>query len=118
MHRSRSRTLLLALVALLAVPSAASAATLVGEVGPGSTIVLRTQTGVRVQTVRAGSTWTIVVRDRSTAHNFRLAGPGFARQTSLAFTGTATWTVTFRAGTWRYVCVPHADHMSGSVRAR
>lgn len=114
-----TRLLPLALVAmLLTVPATASAATLVGEAGPGVTINLRTQSGVRVQTVRAGSTWTIVVRDRSAHHNFRLVGPGFARQTSLAFVGTQTWTVRFRAGTWRYHCVPHADFMAGSLRAR
>jgi hypothetical protein len=44
----------------------------------------------------------ITVRDRSTKDGFRLAGPGVTRSTGTAFTGTATWTVTLRAGTYSF----------------
>jgi hypothetical protein len=103
--------------AALAAPSPAAAGTLIGEVGPGQSIILKTRAGVRVQSVRAGSTWTIIVRDHSTEHDFKLTGPGFSRMTTLAFVGTRTWTVTFAAGTWRYVCTAHPDMMRGSLRA-
>jgi len=44
----------------------------------------------------------ITVRDRSTKDGFRLAGPGVTRSTGATFTGTATWTVTLRAGTYSF----------------
>lgn len=110
--------LLASIALLLAAPAAASAGTLIGEVKPDRSIVLKTQAGVRVQTVRAGSTWTVVVRDRTNAHNFRLTGAGFARQTGIAFQGNQTWTVTFRAGTWTYLCTEHPETMRGTLRAR
>ena len=111
--------LLAALALLLAAPAAASAGTLYGEVKSDMTIVLKNAAGARVNTVRAGSTWTVVVRDRSNAHNFRLTGPGFAgRQTGIAFQGNQTWTITFRRGTWTYLCTEHPDMMRGTVRAR
>jgi hypothetical protein len=44
----------------------------------------------------------ITVADRSKTDGFVLRGPGVAKQTGGAFTGTVTWTVTLRAGTYRY----------------
>jgi hypothetical protein len=44
----------------------------------------------------------ITVRDRSTKDGFRLSGPGVTRSTSTTFTGSATWTVTLRAGTYSF----------------
>lgn len=110
--------LLLALAAMLlsAAPSA-QAATFVATVGPGHTISLRTQSGSLVRSVRAGTTHTIVVRDRARDHNFRLAGPGYARQTTVSGVSTQRWTVRFRRGTWTYLCGPHPVSMRGSLRA-
>jgi plastocyanin len=113
--------LLLAAVVLLVAPAGASAATsgtLVGTVNSNMTITLKTRAGARVTSVRAGSTWNVVVHDNANAHNFRLSGPGFSRQTRLSFVGTQTWTVTFRAGTWTYLCTEHPDTMRGTLRAR
>ena len=60
----------------------------------------------------------IVVRDRSTMHNFHLSGPGVNKRTTVRFRGSTTWTVTFRKGrTYRFVCDPHAMRMKGSFRA-
>ena len=65
-----------------------------------------------------GRRYRIVVRDRSTMHNFHLSGPGVNKRTTARFRGTATWTVTFRKGrTYRFVCDPHAKRMKGSFRA-
>ena len=48
--------------------------TLTATVGPGATI-LRTSRGARVTRLKAGR-YRIVVRDRSSMHNFHLSGPG------------------------------------------
>jgi plastocyanin len=91
--------------------------TLTATVGPGATISLRNSRGARVTRLKAGR-YRIVVRDRSTMHNFHLAGPGVNKRTAVRFRGTATWTVTFRKGrTYRFVCDPHAKRMKGSFRA-
>jgi ABC-type nitrate/sulfonate/bicarbonate transport system substrate-binding protein len=42
-----------------------------------------------------------VVRDTSRTANFRLVGPGVNRSTGVPFTGTVTWRVTLRPGTYR-----------------
>jgi hypothetical protein len=92
---------------VIAPTGAAPGATrLAGVTGPGFTITLK-KAGVKVRTVRAGK-YTITVRDRSTAHNFRLNGPGLNRQiTGLAFRGSKTVTVTLKRGRYTYQCDPH-----------
>lgn len=96
-------------------PPPPPATTLIATVGPGFTISLRTRSGRRVTRVRRGR-YRIVVRDRSSMHNFHLRGPRINKKTSVAFRGTRTWTVTLRAGRYRYVCDPHAARMRGSFR--
>ena len=91
--------------------------TLTATVGPGATISLRTSRGARVTRPKAGR-YRIVVRDRSTMHNFHLFGAGVNKRTTVRFRGSTTWTVTFRKGrTYRFVCDPHATRMKGSFRA-
>jgi plastocyanin len=85
------------------------------SVGPGFTISLRTTAGRIVRSLRA-RVYRITVRDRSRFHNFHLTGPGVNRRTGVAFLGTTTWTVRFRAGTYRFVCDPHRARMKGSLR--
>ncbi|HKP18674.1 MAG TPA: ABC transporter substrate-binding protein [Gaiellaceae bacterium] len=60
-----------------------------------------TLSGKPVKTVKAG-TYNFAVTDRSKTASFRLVGPGVRRSTSVAGTGTVTWTVALRAGTYRY----------------
>jgi len=106
---------LVAAAAMLAVPAAlarSSGATLVGTVGPGFTITL-TSGGKKVTTLKAGS-YTITVQDKSNIHNFHLTGPGVNKKTSVGGTGTTTWKVTLKKGTYKYVCDPHASFMKGS----
>ena len=82
-----------------------------GTVGPGFTITLAKKP------TRAGKV-KIVVADRSSSHNFHLTGPGVNVTTSVRGTGTKTFTVTLKKGTYRYVCDPHASFMRGSFRIR
>ena len=84
-------------------------------VGPGFTISLKTRAGGRLASLKAGR-YSILVRDRSSAHNFALRGPGVAKATSVARTQTTTWTVTLRAGTYTFVCNPHATAMRGTFK--
>jgi plastocyanin len=86
-------------------------------VGPGFTISTRTMSGARVRTYTRGRV-DLIVRDRSRAHNFHLIGPGVNRRTGVAFSGTRTWRLTLRPGTYRFLCDPHKTRMRGSFRVR
>jgi NitT/TauT family transport system substrate-binding protein len=70
------------------------------QVITGKTTTLRLD-GKSVTTVKAG-TYNFAVTDRSTTSGFRLVGPGIARSTSKGGTGTITWTVALKPGTYRY----------------
>jgi plastocyanin len=97
-------------------PPAPRIQTLTATVGPAATISLRTSRGARVTRLRAGR-YRIVVRDRSSMHNFHLLGLGVNKRTGVVFRGTTTWTVSFRKGRiYRFRCDPHAARMRGSFR--
>lgn len=83
------------------------------RVGPGFTITLTDDAGARVTKLDPG-TYVIEVEDESDQHNFHLFGPGVDRSTSVAGEGKETWNVTFKDGTYTYVCDPHASTMKGS----
>jgi plastocyanin len=115
----------IAVVALAAPPAAAApdstaATRLAGTTGPGFTITLK-RAGRTVTSLRAGS-YTFTVRDRSTAHDFVLVGPGVRnrRISGLAFTGTSRpVTLRLRRGVYTYYCTPHrAMGMRGTFRVR
>lgn len=95
-----------------AAAGGATAGTLTGTVGPGFTIQLA-QDGQPVTSLAPG-TYTIEIDDRSASHNFHLTGPGVDEATEVGETGMTTWTVTFEAGDYEYVCDPHASSMNGS----
>jgi Copper binding proteins, plastocyanin/azurin family len=101
-----------AVSALLAIPFAASALAaatpLAGTVGPGFTISMKKPT-------KAGS-YKLTVNDKSSIHNFHITGPGVNKKTSVGGTGKTTWTLTFRKGTYKFVCDPHASTMKGSFK--
>ena len=103
-------------VAATAVVSAAQAAPkatiLVATDGPGFTITLKSA-GKIVKKLKQG-TYVVRVSDKSAIHNFHLVGPGVAKTTGVAFTGTATWTVKLKVGKYTYICDPHAAVMKGS----
>jgi plastocyanin len=102
-----------AIVAALAAPSAfASTPTLNGVVGPGFTITLK-KAGVKVTKLKAG-TYIFKISDKSNIHDFHLTGPGVNKKTSVAAVTTATWKLTLKKGTYKFVCDPHASFMHGS----
>jgi plastocyanin len=106
-------------IAVFALASLGQAATpkLVGTAGPSFTIKV-TKAGKTVKTLKPG-TYKIVVNDKSDMHNFHLSGPGVNKKTTVAFTGTKTWTVKLKKGTYRYQCDPHASSgMKGSFKVR
>jgi plastocyanin len=104
--------------AMLAVPTTATTATtatkLTGTDGPGFTITLK-KGSAKVTKLTAGK-YTIVISDKSNIHNFHLTGPGVNKKTSVPKTGTTTWTVTLKKGTYKYICDPHATIMKGSFK--
>jgi plastocyanin len=74
--------------------------------------------GKKVSSLKAGK-YTIVVKDTSSGHNFRLTGPGVNKSTSVSAKGTYTWKVTLKkGGTYKYVCDPHASFMKGSFKVK
>ena len=88
---------------------------LVGTDGPGYTVEV-TKAGKDVKKLAAG-TYRIVVRDKSSAHNFHLIGPGVSKKTGVGFVGTKTWTVKLKKGKYTYQCDVHASQgMKGSFR--
>ena len=113
----------LALLALLLAAAGTAGArtgatpTLTGEVGPGFTIEVK-KAGKDVKTLPAG-TYKLKVEDKGTIHNFHLKGPGVDKKTGVSFTGTQTWTVKLRAGTYTYQCDPHASRgMKGTFKVK
>ncbi len=97
-----------AMAVVVVVPAALAAAApqLFGTVGPDFSITLRDSGGAAVTKVDPG-TYEVQVRDLSDFHNFRLAGPGVEESTGVEETGTVTWTVTFRDGTYSLLCEVH-----------
>ena len=117
----RTRSLLVAVVAAAAVAatgsgSAATAQTVNGTVGPGFTIGL-TMHGKRVTKLKAGTAYRFVISDQADIHDFHLSGPGLNRVlTSVEFTGTKTFVLRLKNGSYRFVCDPHSSIMHGSFR--
>lgn len=85
--------------------------------GPGEVITLKTRAGKAFKTMKVG-TYTMVVRDRSRAHNAHVVAPGFNKKTTVPYTGSQTWKVALkRAGTLRFLCDVHASvGMKGSAK--
>lgn len=115
---TRTRSVLLGALAaaVLAAPAAgvaASAPTINGTVGPGFTIGL-TRQGARVTRLRAGTAYRFVISDRSSIHDFHLSGPGLDRVlTGVSYTGTKSFVLRLRKGTYRFFCDPHSELMHG-----
>ena len=83
--------------------------TLQGSVGPGFDISLDGTDGLT-----AGS-YTIVVNDQSSAHNFHLTGPGGVDvATDVGEEGEETFEVELQSGEYTFLCDPHASQMRGS----
>ena len=99
----------------LATVGEAATPTLSGATGPGFTITLKSG-GKSVKTLKAG-TYKIVIADKSSIHNFHLFGPALNKTTAVPFTGTTTWTVKLKAGSYTFQCDPHAaSGMKGTFK--
>ena len=100
---------------VLAIPVAAKSPTkLVGTVGPGFTISLKTMAGAKVKTLPAGL-YMFVVTDKASIHNFHLSGSGVNKEiTGVGFTGTKSVTLTLKKGKYTFVCDPHSSSMNGA----
>jgi plastocyanin len=115
---TRTRSWLVGAVAAAALAAtgsgmAASAKTVTGTVGPGFTIGLATH-GKKVTKLKAGTAYRFVIRDRSSIHDFHLTGPGLNRVlTSVPFTGTKSFVLRLRKGSYRFMCDPHSGIMHG-----
>ncbi|HEX6660228.1 MAG TPA: hypothetical protein VF065_19200 [Ilumatobacter sp.] len=115
---TRTRSLLLGVVAAAALAAtgsglAASAKTVNGTVGPGFTIGLTMQ-GKKVTKLKAGTAYRFVISDRSNIHDFHLSGPGYNRVlTDVDFTGTKSFLLKLKKGSYRFVCDPHSGSMRG-----
>jgi len=86
-----------------------TASALKGTVGPGFDISVD-------QTSVAPGSYELEVEDLSDIHNFHLTGPGGVDVTTdVAAEGTESFTVELEAGTYNFVCDPHAGQMSGTI---
>jgi len=105
----------LAAVFLLPGGSRADNPVLTADVGLNDTyaIGLKSPSGTPVSQLTPG-TYTLLVHDHSTLHNFHLTGPGVNVASTVAGTGDSTYTVTLRAGSYSFSCDAHSYDMSGT----
>jgi len=83
--------------------------TLKGTVGPGFDISVD-----GTDSLTAGS-YTLVVDDKASIHNFHLTGPGGIEVTTdVAAEGEETFELELVAGEYRFICDPHASSMNGT----
>jgi plastocyanin len=82
---------------------------IVGSVGPGFTI------SVRPRRVDPGR-YRLVIRDRSSMHNWHIRGRGVNKRTGVAFQGTRRFTVELTEGRYRIRCDPHPTSMRTRLR--
>jgi plastocyanin len=76
------------------VPTVTPPQKLSGSVGPGAHISL-------TRSANAGKA-VLTIRDRSKKDNLHLSGRGVNKKTGVAFTGTVSWTVTLKPGTYTF----------------
>jgi len=82
--------------------------TLNGSVGPGFEINLDGTDGL------TPGSYTLVVNDQSSAHNFHLTGPGVDVSTEVGEEEEESFEIELQAGEYTFVCDPHASQMNGS----
>jgi len=99
-------------VTALARPQASQK--LIGVVGKNDAykITLTTSAGRLVKTLKPG-TYTLVIHDDSSIHNYELDGPHGKSWTftSVPFKGTKTMTIKFAAGAYKAYCSAHESEM-------
>ena len=90
------------------MPAVAATPIFKGTVGPGFTI------SMAKKPTKPGKI-KLVISDKASIHNFHLTGPGVNVKTSVSGTGTKTFIVTLKKGTYKFVCDPHASSMHGKA---
>jgi len=119
--RPRIATAIVAAVALIVLALAASALAasqathpkLLGVVGKNDAFnITLTNKGKSVKTLKAG-TYTFVIQDDSSIHNYELDGPKGKSWTftSVGFKGTKTFTIKLAKGQYKAYCSPHESFM-------
>ena len=88
--------------------STAEVNTLTGSVGPGFYIQM-------AETEVAPGSYTLIVDDQATDHNFHLTGPGVDVSTGVAAMPHAEFPLELEAGTYTFVCDPHSSSMKGTL---
>jgi plastocyanin len=84
-------------------------ATLNGSVGPGFDISIEGAEGL------SPGSYTLVVNDQSSSHNFHLTGPGgIDVATDVDAEGEESFDVELESGEYTFVCDPHASQMRGT----
>ena len=113
-----------ALLGAFIVATTAQSATpqkLIGTVGKNDAykITLTTSSGKLVKSLAAG-TYTVVIHDDSSIHNYELDGPHGKSWTFTAvpFKGTKTFTLKLVAGAYKAYCAPHESIMFQHFTAR
>ena len=119
MSRVLGNAVVLSVVAvalLLAGNASAAPKTVVGTVGPGFTITLKLN-GSNVTKLKAGVQYRFVISDKSSIHDFHRTGPGTNKVvTSVDFTGTKSFVLKLKKGTYKFMCDPHASIMHGTFK--
>jgi plastocyanin len=93
--------------AVVVVPAIAATPTFKGSVGPRYTI------SIAKKPTTAGKI-TLVVSDKASSHDFHLVGPGVNVTTTVSGTGTKTFHITLKKGTYNFFCDVHKSSMHGS----
>jgi plastocyanin len=90
---------------------------LLGDVGHNDafTMSLKDPQGNPIKDLAAG-TYQVVINDESQIHNFHIKGSGVDDATSVPAVGMKTYTETFTAGTYSFLCDAHPDTMKGSFK--
>jgi plastocyanin len=92
----------------------AAGSKLIGSVASDDFVItLTTEDGSEVTSLPAG-TYTLEIVDNSDIHNFHITGPGVDEASEVDGQETEDYEVNLEAGTYNYVCDPHASQMSGS----
>jgi plastocyanin len=93
----------------------AAGSKLIGSVASDDFVItLQAEDGSEVTSLPAGS-YTLEIVDQTDIHNFHLTGPGDVDVSSeVAGQEDEEYDLELQAGTYNYVCDPHASQMSGS----
>ena len=105
--------IVLALAATALAASQATHPTLLGVVGKNDAFKISlTANGKVVKTLKAG-TYTVVVQDDSSIHNYELDGPHGKSWTftQVRYIGTKTFTLRLVPGNYKAYCAPHESMM-------